>query len=370
MIPIIDLKRQYQSIRGEVEDAIRPVLEEGHFVLGDALGRFEKEMAQYLGVRHAIGVNSGTDAIYLALLSLGVGPGDDVVTTAFSMFATVEPIRLLGARPVFVDIDPKTCQIDVTQLGPRVTKKVKAIIPVHLYGSVANMGGILELAKQRGVPVIEDAAQAVGASLHGKKAGGLGDFGCISFYPTKNLGAYGDGGMVVTNNDELADGIRTLRHHGQTKKYVHEFIGINSRLDDLQAAVLSVKLRHLDTWNAKRREIAQRYTEAFKDLELQTPFEPEGVFHIYHQYSILVPNRDAFQQRLLEQGVSSAVHYPLALPFQPALAEFGHQRGDFPQSEGVATEVLSLPIFPEMTEQEIKSVIGAVQASLRDFANR
>lgn len=370
MIPIIDLNRQYRAIQGEVETAMREVLERGDFVLGKALHRFEEEMASYCGVKHAIGVNSGTDAIYLALLGLGVGPGDDVVTTAFSMFATVEPIRLLGARPVFVDIDPEHFHVDLNQLRSKVTKKTKAIIPVHLYGSVAPMKEIMELARQRNVPVLEDAAQAIGATYGGKKAGSLGTMGCVSFYPTKNLGGYGDGGMVLTSDDKLAEAVRTLRHHGQTKKYVHQFIGINSRLDDLQAAVLSVKLKYLDGWNARRRDIAAKYAEGFKSFPIRIPVEPADVKHIYHQYTMRVADRDDVQRRLGEAGISSAVHYPLPLPYQPALETLGYQRGDFPESEKAANEVLSLPIFPEMTSEEVELVVKGVNQLVMTAAGR
>jgi len=370
LIPIIDLKRQTLALQPELEEAVRRVLEGGHYVLGETLERFEAEMAAYCGVKHAIGVNSGTDAIYLALLALGVGPGDDVVTTAFSMFATVEPIRWVGARPVFVDIDPATYQLDVSQLRSKVTRKVKAIIPVHLYGGMVDMEAVMAIAAERKVAVIEDAAQALGAAFQGRKAGSWGDLGCVSFYPTKNLGAAGDGGMVLTNHDHLAEAVRALRHHGQKKKYVHESVGINSRLDDLQAAVLSVKLKRLDGWNARRRAIAAHYTAALKDSLVMPPVEPAGVFHIYHQYTVRTPDRARFQQRLAEAGVATAIHYPIPLPLQPALVELGHQKGDFPESERAAGEVLSLPVFPELTDSEVERMTHVLRAATAVPAGR
>lgn len=293
-IPMIDLKKQYLSIKNEIDQTVAKVLNSGKFILDEQVQQFEKEMASFCETEYAIAVHSGTDALYLSLLAADVRPGDQVITTAFSFVATVEPIRLLGAVPVFADIDKKTYNIDVTELSSKITKKTKAIIPVHIYGHPAEMDPIMEIAKSRHLKVIEDAAQAIGAIYKKRKAGTIGDLGCLSFYPTKNLGAYGDGGMVLTNNKNFANKIKMLRDHGTTKKYYHTTIGINSRLDELQAAILRVKLKHLDSWIKKRRANAMQYNTLLKDAPIVCPYESSYVSHVYHQYTIRCKNRKKF----------------------------------------------------------------------------
>jgi len=375
-IPVLDLTRQYRAIQGEIDSAIRRVLESGRFILGPEVEAFEKEIAQYLGVKHAIGVASGTDALLLSLKALGIGPGDKVIVPSFTFFATAGVVMNVGATPVFTDIDPQTFNISTenvkeillyhpspaTRHASRVTK-IKAIIPVHLYGQPADMDEIMRLAKEYDLYVIEDAAQAIGAEYRGQKVGTIGHLGCFSFFPTKNLGAYGDGGLVVTNDDELAERVRMLRVHGSKPKYYHHLVGTNSRLDALQAAILRAKLPHLDEWTAARQKIAARYDERLRDIPgIEIPFRAPDRTHIFHQYTIRVLDgrRDALQKHLKGKGVETQVYYPLPLHLQPCFRHLGYQEGDLPESERASREVLSLPMFPELREEEVAYVVKEV----------
>ena len=377
-VPILDLTRQYRAIKAEVDTAIQRVLESGRFILGPEVEAFEREMAEYLGVKHAIGVASGTDALLLSLKALGIGPGDGVIVPSFTFFATAGVVANVGATPVFADIDPQTFNIStenvkkillrhpspVTRHASRVTK-IKAIIPVHLYGQPADMDEIMRLAKEYDLYVIEDAAQAIGAEYRGQKVGTIGHLGCFSFFPTKNLGAYGDGGLVVTNDDKLAEKVRMLRVHGSKPKYYHHLVGTNSRLDALQAAILRVKLPHLDEWTAARQRIAARYDELLRDVPgVEIPFRAPDRTHIFHQYTIRVLSgrRDALQKHLSEKEIGTQVYYPLPLHLQPCFRHLGYKEGDLPESERASREVLSLPMFPELTEEEQDYVVQAVKA--------
>jgi len=359
-VPVLDLKRQYKPIKEEIDAAIARVVESQRFILGEEVEALENEIAAYCGVKHAIGVSSGTDALLISLMALEVGAGDEVITTSFSFFATVGCIARLGATPVFVDIDPKTFNIDVQQAIDKISDKTKAIIPVHLYGQCADMEPILEAARERGIRVVEDAAQAIGAEYKGRKAGALGDIGCFSFYPTKNLNAFGDGGMVTTNDDELAEKIRVLRVHGAKPKYHHSLVGMNARLDAIQAAVLRIKLKYLDGWNARRREIAEFYNSAIKTDGVVTPFAADGNKHVYHQYVIRCARRDELAARLSEASVGTMIYYPLPLHLQKCFSHLGYREGDFPESEKASREVLALPIFPELTQEEIEYVADCI----------
>ena len=364
-VPLLDLKQQYTAIRQEVQSALADVFESQKFILGPQLQALETEIAAYLGTRFAIGVGSGTDALFLSLRALGIGPGDEVIVPAFTFFATAECVSLLGATPVFAEINPKTFTLDPEDTAKKVTRRTRAVIPVHLYGQAADMEPIVELARQHGLRVIEDNAQAIGATYRGKRTGALADAGCISFYPSKNLGGWGDGGMVVTDSEQVAQRIRSLRDHGTTHKYCSAEIGWNSRLDEIQAAVLRVKLRHLDTWNRQRRSHAAAYDSLLKTLPgVTTP--PSGGWgeHVFHQYTIRVPRRDAVQQALAEQGVTTAIYYPIPLHLQPAYASLGYKAGSLPQSERACAEVLSLPVYPELSPEQIEHVANALATAL------
>jgi dTDP-4-amino-4,6-dideoxygalactose transaminase len=364
-IPALDLKAQYASIREEVDAAIAAVLASGMFVLGEAVQRFEADFADYCGVAQAVGVNSGTAAIQLALLACGIGRGDEVITVSHTSVATVAAIELTGARPVLVDIDPRRYSLDPGQVESAITPRTRAILPVHLYGCPADLAPLLETARARGLRLIEDCAQAHGASYHGRRTGSWGDLAAFSFYPTKNLGAYGDGGAVLTGDPELAERLRLLRQYGWKERNVSSLKGLNTRLDDLQAAVLGAKLRHLDAWNARRRDLARRYTELLAGSGLVLPVEPEGTWHVYHQYVIRCTARNRLQSFLKARGIASAIHYPLPVHLQPAYADLGCKPGDLPASEAAAREVLSLPLYPEMTDEAVESVAGAVLEFLR-----
>lgn len=372
-IPILDLKRQYQSIKSEIDSAIARVIESGQFILGPEVEAFERAVAQYLGVKHAIGVASGTDALWLALKAANIGPGDRVIVPSFTFFATAGAVCNVGATPIFADIDPQTFNIDpdsvrnLLESNAQIREKTKAIIPVHLYGQPAEMDEILELAQRYELTVIEDAAQAIGARYKDRTVGTLGHLGCFSFFPTKNLGAYGDGGLVVTNDDALAERVRMLRVHGSKPKYYHHIVGTNSRLDALQAAILRVKLAHLDEWTRARQHIAAQYDTAFSQLKgLTVPYRAPERTHIYHQYTIRVlgGRRDALQKFLKEHGISTEIYYPLPLHLQPCFAHLGYREGQLPESERASREVLSLPIFPELTMEEQEQVIKAIQKFL------
>jgi dTDP-4-amino-4,6-dideoxygalactose transaminase len=360
VIPFIDLKAQYASIKDEVDAAIQGVLNSCQFTLGDEVRAFEEEFAAYCKTQYAVGVNTGTSALHLALLAAGVGSGDEVITVPFTFVATVAAIGYTGARPFFVDIDPSSFNIDVKALEAAITPKTKVILPVHLYGQTADMAPILDIAKRRKLIVIEDAAQAHGAEYSGRRAGGLGDMGCFSFYPGKNLGAYGEGGIVVTNNANFARTIRMLRDWGAERKYEHIFKGYNFRMEGIQAAVLRVKLRHLEGWTEARRSAGARYDRLLAGSGVQIPSASSFGRHVYHIYAIRTPRRQALQQALREQGIQTGIHYPLPIHLLPAYSDLGYIAGQFPHSEKAAAEVLSLPIFPELTQAQCERVCQAV----------
>jgi dTDP-4-amino-4,6-dideoxygalactose transaminase len=359
-IPILDLKTQYQSIKDEIDAAVLGVMASGYFVLGPNVKALEAEVAEYVGCRYGVGVASGTDALRLSLAALDIGPGDEVITTPFTFVATANTVSHSGARPVFVDIDPRTFNIVPGQIEAAITERTRAIVPVHLYGQPAEMDAIMETARRHNLYVIEDCAQAIGAEDDKRRVGSFGDVACFSFYPTKNLGAYGDGGMVTTNNSEIAERIDVLRRQGGKTKYYHEVLGFNSRLDEMQAALLRVKLRHLDDWQAGRRCVAGRYDELLSELDVAIPFVRSNVTHVYHQYTIRVPRRDALHQFLQARGIGSMIYYPLPLHLQGLYQDLGYAAGSLPVSEGTGHEVLSLPMYPELTEEQIRAVVGAI----------
>lgn len=356
-IPLLDLRRQFDPIREQVMREVERVIESQRFILGEDVERFEHNFAGYCGTSHAVGCASGTDALELALLALDIGPGDEVLTVPYSFFATAGAILTVGANPVFVDVEPDTFNLDVTKLKPALAAhpKVKAILPVHLYGACADMDPLLAAAGS--IPVIEDAAQSVGAEYKGRRAGSIGRVGCFSFFPTKNLGAFGDGGMLTTNDESMAKKLRALRVHGSIAKYIHQWPGKNSRLDALQAAVLDVKLRHLDSWSDGRKVNADLYRECLASADVILPnAAPYQTRHIYNQFVIRVRDRDKLRAWLAEQGVGTEIYYPRALHLQPALENLGFKEGDFPVSEQLSRETLALPIFAEATEEEIRAV--------------
>lgn len=349
----VDLSAQYRSIRAEIDAALAGVLEKGEFILGDEVSRFEQEFAQYCGVRYAAGVASGTDALRLALLAGGIGPGDEVITVSHTSVATVAAIEQTGATPILVDIDPKRYTLDPEKITPVLSNRTRAIIPVHLYGCPADLNPILEIASQRHIFVVEDCAQAHGARYQAHMAGSCGHISAYSFYPTKNLGAYGDAGAIVTNDSSLLNKVKSLRQYGWEQRYLSKVKGYNSRMDDLQAAVLRVKLRHLDDWNAQRRRLARVYSLLLADTGLILPYQPADCYHVFHQYAVRHPQRDRLRRRLEEKGIQTSIHYPLPVHLQPAYANLGYQRGDLPKTETVAEQVLSLPLFPEMSEDAV-----------------
>ncbi|OGB92594.1 MAG: hypothetical protein A3H39_07425 [candidate division NC10 bacterium RIFCSPLOWO2_02_FULL_66_22] len=372
-VPVLDLKAQYQRIRQAIDDAVRGVLESGLFVLGPNVRALEEELASFLGVARAIALASGTDALHLTIHALGIGAGDLVLTSPFTFVATATAISYTGARPVFADIHPATFTLDPdraaeylagTGPGPRPEGRVKAILPIHLYGLPADMDPLLHLARQHRLRVVEDAAQAIGSEYRGRRVGGLGDAGCFSFYPTKNLGAFGDGGLATTQDPALADRILRLRVYGGRDRYVHEELGFNSRLDEIQAAILRVKLGFLAEWNVRRRTIAARYREGLAGLGLTLPAEVPGCTHVYHQFAVRVPDRDGVQRRMAELGVRSTVYYPVPLHLQPMYRDLGYRAGDFPEAERAAREVLCLPIYPELTDAQVDEVVEACKRSL------
>lgn len=360
MIPFVDLRSQYQAIRAEVGEAITRVLESCELVLGSEVSAFEREFASYCGTEHGIGVNSGTSALHLALLAAGVGHGDEVITVPFTFVATVSAICYTGARPIFVDVEPRTLSLDPAALEAAVTERTKAILPVHLYGQPADMDPILAVARRHGLVVIEDAAQAHGAEHKGRRVGGLGDLGCFSFYPGKNLGAYGEGGMVVTSSPAYARTIRMLRDWGAEKKYEHVLKGYNYRLEAIQGAVLRVKLRHLEAWTEARRSVAARYEEALKGSPIGLPWARPDVRHVYHLYAIRTPERARLQEQLLARGIQTGIHYPTPVHLLPAFADLGYRSGEFPQAERAAASVLSLPMYPELSASQVETVTRAV----------
>jgi dTDP-4-amino-4,6-dideoxygalactose transaminase len=366
MIPFVDLKAQYRTIKPEIRQAIDEVLESQHFVLGPQVKAFEHEFAAYTSSQYAIGVNTGTSALHLALLAAGVGPGDEVITVPFTFVASVASIVYTGARPVLVDIDPLSYTIDPARIEAAITPRTKAILPVHLYGRPADMDPILAIAHRHGLLVIEDAAQAHGAEYRGRRAGSLGDLGCFSFYPGKNLGAYGEGGAVTTNNPEFARAVRMLRDWGAETKYNHILKGYNFRLEEIQAAVLRVKLRHVQAWTTARRAHARRYSALLAGTPVVTPREMDDARHVYHIYAIRSNDRAGLQQSLTAAGVQTGIHYPIPVHLLPAHADLGYAPGDFPHSERAAAEVLSLPMYAELAAEQLQAVADA----LRDTVSR
>ncbi len=378
-IPLVDLKSQYEEIKDEIQGAINRVLDSTAFILGEELAKFEEEFAKFCNTKYAVGTSSGTSALHLALLSLGIGEGDEVITTPYTFTATVETIIHSGAKPVFIDINPRDYNIDVQKLGEFIKKRckvnsktnqptnkqtnqlIRAIIPIHLYGQPADLDPILKLAKKYNLKVIEDACQAHGAKYKGKRVGSIGDIGCFSFYPGKNLGAYGDGGMVVTNDGKMTNKIRMLRDHGRREKYEHLMVGYNYRLDALQAAILRVKLKYLDEWNEKRRKNALIYNELLKDFDVITPYEEEYARHVYHLYVIRIKRRNEIYKFLQGKSIFCGIHYPLPLHLQKVYHRLGYKKGDFPVAEECAKEVISLPIYPELKREEIEYIVETLK---------
>lgn len=364
-VPFLDLKAQYATIKDEVQAAVARVFDDQAFVLGKYVEDFEKDAAEYLGVKHAIGVSNGSDALLLSLMGANVGPGDEVIVPAFTFFATAGAVARLGAKPVFCDVEEDSFNIDLASAKSKVTANTKAIIPVDLYGQCADMEGVMNLAREHDLVVIEDAAQAFGAPRNGKQAGTFSHFGTFSFYPTKNLGGAGDGGMVVSNDDELADRIRLLRVHGERPRYHNKVVGICGRLDSLQAVVLQIKLKKLDEWNRRRTEIAERYNARFEG-KLKTPPVSAGNTHIYHQYTLRLDNRDAVATELAEKAIGCGVYYPIPLHLQDCFSDLGGSKGDLPVSEKLCETALSLPVFDQMTDAQIDEVADAVLAAVAD----
>lgn len=369
-VPLTDLKAQYESIKEEIDAAIHRVLQQGQFILGPEVKAFEEEMAAYCGTRFAVGVASGTDALHLALLACGIKPGDEVITTPFTFIATTEAIANCGAIPVFADIEPRTFNIDPVQIESKITSKTRAIVPVHLYGRPAAMEPILELGKKHNFKIVEDCAQALGAEYRGKKVGSLGDTGCLSFFPAKNLGAYGDGGMVVTSDPEVAQTVEMLRNHGSKTSYYYLMPGFNSRLDALQAAILRAKLKHLDRWNELRRSKASLYNRLLGQIDdIEPPFVEDNNRPSCNYYTIRLKDprlaRDELRKHLESLGIQTMVYYPLSLHLQEVYKSLGYKRGDFPQSEQAQQQVLSLPMYPELDEEQIEEIAEAI----KDFVN-
>ncbi len=364
-VPMVDLKVQYEAIKEEIDSAVLGVMRSTHFILGPHGKALEEAIAAYHGVKHAVAVASGTDALHLALIAAGIKPGDEVITTPFTFIATAEAISYVGGVPVFIDIDPVTFNLDVTKLETAITPKTRAMIPVHLYGQAAEMEPLMAIARKHGLRVIEDCAQSFGAHYAGRKTGSFGDLGCFSFFPSKNLGCYGDGGMVITDDAGLAEQMLSLRNHGSRVRYYHDRIGFNSRLDEIQAAILRIKFRHIDTYNAKRRQNAMLYNSMLSAAGIRTPSEQKDTLHVFHQYTIRVKNRDAVKEKLDNEGItSSMIYYPVPLHLQQAYRNLGMKPGSLPAAEEAAHEVLSLPMYPELTEAQIRSVAEAVIKAL------
>ena len=364
-VPLLDIKEQNAALRPQIEAALGRVLDTNAFILGSEVAELECELAGYCGTKYAIGCASGSDALLLAMMALDVGPGDEVITTPYSFFATVSAVTRVGATPVFVDIDPLTYNLDVSQVEAKIGERTKAIQPVHLFGQCADMAALNEVTKRHGVPVIEDAAQAIGADENGVRAGAMSEIGCFSFYPSKNLGGMGDGGFMTTSDDRIAEKLLALRVHGSKERYYHKWVGLNSRLDGFQGAILRVKLPHLDSWSDARRANALRYRQLFSDYgltkEIGLPVEREACRHIYNQYVIRVPNfRDALREYLSENGVGTDIYYPVPLHLQECFAFVGHSKGDFPESERAAAETLALPIYPELRADQQEYVVETI----------
>jgi dTDP-4-amino-4,6-dideoxygalactose transaminase len=361
MIPMVDLKIQYHEIKDEIDRGILSTLENTQFILGPNVSSFEKEAAAYLGVDQAVSVASGTDALHLALAAAGIGPEDEVITTPFTFIATAEAIRYVGATPVFVDIDPRTFNIDPAAVESAITSRTRAVLPVHLFGQPAGMESIESICNRHGIMIIEDCAQSFGAAIGGRMTGTMGVMGCFSFFPSKNLGCYGDGGMITTGSPELADKLRVLRNHGSRVRYHHEVIGFNSRLDEIQAVVLRAKLKRIDRYNAGRRRVGRLYTALLGDSPVTPPYEDGKGNHVYHQYTILTESRDRIAEALTENGISSAVYYPIPLHRQEVFAK-EYEGISLPVSEDIAGRCMSLPIFPEMTDEQVHEVARVIRS--------
>jgi len=367
-VPFLDLRAQFAQVGDEVSAALREVAGSGTYVLGPKVASFERAFAEYVGVRHCVGVNSGTSALHLALLCAGVGPGDEVITVPMTFIATSWAISYTGATPVFVDVDPRTYTMDVAQVERRITPRTKALLPVHLYGQPADLAPLLEISRYHGIPLIEDAAQSHGARYRGRAAGTFGLCGCFSFYPGKNLGAYGEGGAVVTDDDGIANRLKSLRDHAQQQRYHHEEIGFNYRMDAFQGAVLGIKLKYLEEWTAARIQAARRYTEWLEPQPLERPAEAAGRRHVWHLYVVLLRERDRIRKALEGRGIQTGLHYPIPLHLQKAYARLGHRRGDFPVAERIGEECLTLPLFPEITPAEQDAVVSALADALKEVA--
>lgn len=357
---MVDLKKQFQEIKDEVFGILTEILESSQYILGPKVSELERKIADYHGVQEAIGVASGTDALHLSIEALDIGEGDEVITTPFTFFATVEAILYAGAIPVFVDIEPETFNIDVTRIEEKITKRTKAILPVHLFGHPCDLEEIKKIAGRYKLKVIEDCAQAFGAAINEKRVGSFGNVGCFSFYPSKNLGGYGDGGMIILNDSDVAGVIRRLRNHGSKGSYRHETVGFNSRLDELQAGILLVKFRHIDEYSRKRRQNAALYSELLSD-KVKCPIEKDGAYHVFHQYTIMSEKRDEIQKKLKENGISSVIYYPVPLHLQEALRFLDYKEGDFPVAERAAREVLSLPMYPELEKSTIIKIAEVIK---------
>ena len=361
MIPIFDSKRQYAQIGAEVEKAVCEVLRSGCYILGPNVKALESELAEYIGCKYTVALNSGTDALHIALRALNIGEGDEVITTAFTFVATAEAIGIVGAKPVFVDIDENTYNIDPAKIEAAITSKTKAIIPVHLYGQPCDMDAIMSIANKHNLKVIEDCCQAIGASFKGQRVGTFGDIGCYSFYPTKNLGAMGDGGLCTVNSEELRDRLISLRNHGSMVRYHNDELGINSRLDEIQAAILRIKARHIDEWNSKRRDLATNYNRLFASCsDIQTPVELDNTYCVYHQYTVKIPNRDEIHKMLGEKGIGAMLYYPIPLHLQKVNAYVGMGKGSLPITEKNTECVISLPMFPELTFEEQETIASTL----------
>ncbi len=363
-IPLVDLKAQYEKIKKEIDEAITSVLGSQVFILGPKVKELEEKIAEYCNVKYGIGVASGSDALLLALMAIDIKPEDEVITTPFTFFATAGCISRLGAKPVFADISPNTYNIDPSSIEKKITNKTKAIIPVHLYGQCADMDLILEIAERNGLFVIEDAAQAIGAKYKERKAGSMGHIGCLSFFPTKNLGAYGDGGMVLTNDQNLAEKISVLRVHGSKPKYYHSLVGVNSRLDAIQAAILIAKLKYLDEWNESRRKNAQYYNVLFANMDLIAPYAEDYNYHIYNQYVIKIQERDKIREALSKANIGTEIYYPVPLHLQKCFSDLGYKEGDMPVAEDSAKSTLALPIYPELTHEQQEIIAETIRKSI------
>ena len=368
-IPLVDLNAQYGPLESQILGRIQKVLRKMHLFLGENVREFEESFSSFCGTSHGIGVGSGTDALVLSLRALGVAPGDEVITVSHTFVATAEAIVLVGARPVFVDIDAVTMTMDASLIERAITTRTKAIIPVHLYGHPANMDPIMDIARRHDLRVIEDACQSHGATYRDQPAGSIGDAACFSFYYSKNLGAYGEAGIIVTNNDEMAEAVKVLRDHGSSKKYVHESVGYNSRLDEIQAAILCAKLPGLRTWNRRRRELAEMYTDRLRSLPLATPSEEEWAKSVYHLYVIRTQQRDSLLEWLHDRGIMAGIHYPIPVHLQEAYAEYA-PIGGLPVTEKVASEILSLPIYPELSDEQLEEVVTGVQSYFSQNGSR